>query len=273
MYYSVPGDKVLVMPWDFSVFEKVPPGNTVVIEALNTGISEEDAVKASVFFKDREINVMSLVLKFADFKSFLASHLSNLTQDCDVVVTNPGTKREFMPLLPKLAGENFRFVLPLHSDSDRLTIKILSSSGVRLMIDMRDPLLDWAMLDDLVTDQLLSTAPRAPLEPIAMLAKVYKTKEFDISTLYHAGPADFMYYDPQRGLFNNIPRETFEAGINEKLIKAEKCAFCEGFVLCGAFLEKYNKGNYDNCSGFFGSLYDSIEINAAKEEKAAAKKI
>jgi hypothetical protein len=268
MSYSEPNEKMLVLPWDFKVFEKVPAKSDVIIHVLDNKLTAGEFSKAVELFKNMEITMISLIAKFETFAEFLTSDIYKIEQNFDIIITKPGAKRDFVGSIDSLKLKNFRFVMPLHNDSDRINIKILSSALVQVLIDLRDPKLDWTLLDDLITDQFLSTAPRAVLEPFSMLSKVYKTKEFDLSTIYYMSPVDFMQYDIKTGQFMNMSKESFEKNINEKIVKNEKCAFCEGFMLCKSFLEPYIDGNYEKCSGFFKNLYDSIEIKAVKEAKA-----
>jgi hypothetical protein len=172
-----------------------------------------------------------------------------------------GTLSDLIHGSERLAHPNLRTVIPLRSAEDALSAQVLSSLGVRLIVDLKQEDLNWELLNDLLFQHLLAFSPRAAMDPFTMLSKICLTPNatFSLASIYFddfreylqvdgAGRAYLSRDEMRRGRFvassaselKDIERtaafQTTQAFPDRLVSGKTPCAFCEGFALCRGYL-------------------------------------
>jgi radical SAM protein with 4Fe4S-binding SPASM domain len=211
---------------------------------------------------------------------------------CNVIVDG-GPADDFGALVracPRWVGPEIRVMLPLRNRRDLQAIKIASSLGVGVMLDLFSDDIDWSLIDELVTDALLAPARRASVDPFTMLAAIYLEpgNKFCLGSIYHDHCKEYLQVDAAGQVYRSrrlmaegtslgysvSDREEMEAtsGCAEdaehsrlQMMKQTACSFCEAFHLCRGYLGKVQPEGH--CLNLFRRMSELVVLRSRRGDR------
>lgn len=275
--------RIIVLPCNTELFNLLKENDELILD----GTRWKDFKKGIPILKRKGIFINTIIFECETFKEVLDHETKNLECKKDIYIRKIPSKSEYFSYIETLSKNHLRYVLPLHNEYDILNIKLLNSLKVRILIDLRDSSLNWELLEELIIDNLLSIGPRAPLDPFTMLVNSYKTKKYDLSSIYYENISDYIWIDNNGKVaftkkdlenkkyidtnsLNNIDYSIeYKKRLDKKyqiMLKQSICAFCEGFCLCNGYL--LEEGKKLKCRQFFKNFFDILELKIIKQEKS-----
>lgn len=258
------------------ILDKAQPRNIVV----NTVIAEIDSLAGFI--------------RGLDVRLFMDQYTSQYQFALILEADRIGTTAELIHFSERLAHASVRAKLPLRNAADGESIKILSSLDIQILIDLRQADLDWAQLEDLLTDHLLALVDRPSLDPFRMLATICEKKDFGFSlaSIHLDDFRQYLHIDEHKRLYLcradvvsgravDLPlrdkariakTDLYKKRLQTRLTHLREktfCAFCEGFNLCQGYLWK--DGQTPLCRAFFKSFFETFDFYIKKSEKAKGK--
>jgi hypothetical protein len=276
-------ERTVIVPLDPVLAERLPKGERVILEIRE----EEETVRKPLvhLLRRKNVDIRKIIIHCRDVESFLHMEIRSFSNDFDISMKVNPEIGEIMETARYLQDDRYRFVLPLLGPRDALVIKLLSSLGVRILLDLRDPRFAWGETGELIADSLLNSAPRGPLVPLTTMLRSLREKDFFLGVVYYEDPRFYAWMDEKGNiaLSDKDRREgrwvsaplvggPSEAELAHQTVfhpydhlrSRSSCAFCEGFFLCRGYLAAY--GQEPSCRAFFRAFFDAAQVRCEKEE-------
>jgi hypothetical protein len=185
---------------------------------------------------------------------------------CVARVDSMPTVRTALGRSRAIARQHLAVELPVESDPDLSTLKVLSSLGVLTAVDLRRVFGGGEVMLELITDAILRPGRRTPVAPIDDVGTHLDADDFELARVDLRG--NDHHVDLRAGS-SPAPDAWSPVDVWRKrerfLAEESPCTFCEGLLFCHGYL-RAECG--DACRAVFSEIF---ELHDVRKRRDAAK--